>query len=352
MYNDIIRKAPVFGKTGPPMYMIMYRIMNTDGGFSVFTKAGLNEHYKKMMQTWATFLTSPDSRDVLNTSPDGWLNDKTKGELVKQYAKGRKFEQIFICDQDAPYYGYTSYEDFFNRRYREINVDRPLEHRNIPAENLQIVSAPCESTVYAIQENVQAMEEGMLIKGEVYSLHHLLCGDESVNSFVGGTIFQTFLNTTDYHRWHAPVDGTIKRIVSLPGTYFAQAPSTLNDPHPIGTDTVLPPYLRSLRYFANTAARLIFYIQSDNDAVGLMCFIALGMTEISSCEATTYEGQKIKRGDQLGLFHFGGSSSLLVFNKGARFLIHEKYKIDKENHQIPVHINATLGLVAAPKNVN
>jgi len=306
MYNEIFRTAPDFGALGPPMYMIMARVMNTQGGFSAFTKESLNHHYQKMLKTWETFLLSKDSRYVLTR--EGWFSTAAVDAMLKEFPN-RTFEQVFVCDPDAQYYGYASFEDFFNRAFRDPATDRPTG----PIDNLEFISAACESALYAIQNDVQKTDE-LFIKDEAYSLVHLLANDESVDSFVGGTVIQSFLNTTGYHRWHAPINGTIKKIVDVPGTYFAQAPSTLGEVTPPDD---LPPYLKSLRYFANTAARQLIFIDADNTSIGLMCFIAIGMTEISTCQATVYEGQKVKRGEQLGMFHFGGSSSAMVFNKGA-----------------------------------
>lgn len=38
--------------------------------------------------------------------------------------------------------------------------------------------------------------------------------------FVGGTVYQAFLSALSYHRWHAPIDGTIKDVYKIPGTYY------------------------------------------------------------------------------------------------------------------------------------
>ncbi|THU80422.1 phosphatidylserine decarboxylase-like protein [Dendrothele bispora CBS 962.96] len=303
MLNEIFREAPAFGDLGPPVYMVMAQVMNSQGGFSAFTKENLNFHFKKMFETWSLYLYSKDSRSVLNTGANGWLSSAAKDAMMKEYP-GRTFEQVFICTPGDQFYGYTSYEDFFNRRFKDPATDRPTGDLN----NNAIVSNPCESTSYAYQENVQAMDQ-LFIKDEAYSLHHLLAGNH-VKTFIGGTVLQGFLNTTGYHRWHAPVNGTIMKIVDVPGTYFAQGPYTIGEP----TDNpdVLPPYLQSLRFFANTAARQLMFIQADDSTIGLVCFISIGMTEISTCQATVYEGQHVVRGDELGMFHFGGSSNALV----------------------------------------
>jgi phosphatidylserine decarboxylase len=333
MFNDIFRKAPEFGSVGPPMYMIMARVMNTQGGFSAFTKQSLNYHFKKMMQTWELYLLSPDSTSTLNANEGGWFSDKAIEQIMEFYGRDRTFEDVFICDPSAPVaWGYTSYEDWFTRRYRNVDFDRPTQE----IQDLRLISAACESALYAIKTNVKRSDE-LFIKDEAYSLVHLLANDASVDSFVGGTVIQSFLNTTGYHRWHAPVNGTILKIVDVPGTYFAQAPSTLGDETPEGE---LPPYLRSLTYFANTATRQLIFIKADNEKIGLMCFIAIGMTEISSCEATVYEGQHVMRGHELGMFHFGGSSCVLLFRKEANV------RVGKEFSEPGVHlpINATIAV--------
>ena len=44
-----------------------------------------------------------------------------------------------------------------------------------------------------------------------------------------------------------------------------------------------------------------------------MAIMFVGMAEVSSNEITVYEGQHINKGDQLGMFHFGGSTHCLIF---------------------------------------
>ncbi|GJJ10024.1 hypothetical protein Clacol_004250, partial [Clathrus columnatus] len=317
MLNGIFREAPPFGSLGPPVYMIMAQTMDTQGGFSAYTKEILNFHFKKMFETWSLYLSSKDSRYVLNPDTGGWFSTAAKTAMMEEY-DGATFEEVFLCDPSAPYHGFTSYEDFFNRRFRNPQVNRPTG----PIDDLRLISAACESTSYAYQTNVQRSDQ-LFIKDEAYSLVHLLANDPYTDEFVGGSILQGFLNTTGYHRWHSPVNGHIKKIVNVPGTYFAQAPSTLDTPIPPPESDDPPPYLQSLRFFANTATRQLMFIEADNSKLGLVCFIAIGMTEISTCQATVYEGQHVVRGDELGMFHFGGSSSALVFRASANV------KVDK-----------------------
>jgi phosphatidylserine decarboxylase len=61
------------------------------------------------------------------------------------------------------------------------------------------------------------------------------------------------------------------------------------------------------------ASRALVFIQADNPEVGLMAVMFVGMAEVSSNEISVYEGQHVQKGEQLGMFHFGGSTHTLIF---------------------------------------
>jgi phosphatidylserine decarboxylase len=44
----------------------------------------------------------------------------------------------------------------------------------------------------------------------------------------------------------------------------------------------------------------------------------IGLSEVSSCDVTVKEGQKLKKGGLLGMFHFGGSTYCMMFRKGVK----------------------------------
>ena len=46
---------------------------------------------------------------------------------------------------------------------------------------------------------------------------------------------------------------------------------------------------------------------------GVRCIMPVGMAEDSTCQITVCEGQSVKKGDELGMFHFGGSTHCLIF---------------------------------------
>jgi len=147
--------------------------------------------------------------------------------------------------------------------------------------------------------------------------------------FYGGSIYQAFLSATSYHRWHSPVSGTIYKTELVDGSYYSQTHNIKDDP--------ASPNM-SQGYLAQVAARGIVYIQADNPDIGLMCFVSIGMSEVSSNDITVKEGDKVKKGDQLGMFHFGGSTHCLIFRPGVRVEFNTRGQtpgLDTEN--IPVN---------------
>ena len=138
----------------------------------------------------------------------------------------------------------------------------------------------------------------------------MLANDESVGQFVGGTVYQAFLSAIDYHRWHSPVAGTIVRAFTLDGTYYSEADSE-------GTDAIEP--TNSQSYMAHMASRAIILIQADDPVNGLVAFVPVGMSEVSSCiiDPNVMPGYHIAKGEELGYFQFGGSTHCLVFGPGV-----------------------------------
>ncbi|KAJ2922698.1 hypothetical protein H1R20_g14402, partial [Candolleomyces eurysporus] len=329
LMNQLLTEAPYYGDLGPPFYMILAEPMNTDGGFTAFLADKLNAQFKKIFDTWAVYLLSPASTSVLSDDPGGWFSQEAISAMEVGF-DGLTFAQIFACDPNKPSWGYTSWDDFFVRTFNP--GVRALELPEVP----NVINAACESVFYNMQKDAKETDQ-FWIKGEPYSLRHMLNDDQEYGpQLYGGTVFQGFLQVTGYHRWHSPVEGVIKKIVTVPGTYFVQSPALLNSPS--GDN----PYIQSLAFITSITARMLIFIESSNPAIGLMCFIAIGMTEVSTCEATVEVGQQVKRGEELGMFHFGGSSHCLVFRPDANISWEGAYT----DPGALVKVRAAIGVVA------
>ena len=298
LMNQILTQAPEFNQTGMvgfPINAIVNWAMGTPAGASAFLNEKVNRQLKKILDQWAVYLRSPDSRSVLNEDPKtGWFGRDARAAMPT-------FVQDFVSDPKLPYYGFASWDDFFTRLFREGR--RPLAG----PDDDNVIANACESAPYRLAAKVK-LRDRFWIKDQPYSLAHMLADDPLAAQFEGGTVYQAFLSALSYHRWHSPVSGRIIKTQVIDGSYYAAA-------HSVGFDEVSPN--ESQGYITQVASRGLIFIQADNPAIGLMAVMFVGMAEVSSNEITVYVGQHVNKGDQLGMFHFGGSTHTLIFRPGV-----------------------------------
>lgn len=177
-----------------------------------------------------------------------------------------------------------------------------------------VIANACESKVYNVARDAK-LRDKFWIKGQPYSVSDMLAHDPLAAQFDGATIYQAFLSALSYHRWHAPVSGKVVRAFVQDGTYFSEPLVETADAQ-VEIDT--RGISTAQGYLTALATRAVIFIEADNPAIGLMAFIGVGMDEVSTCDITVKEGQHIKKGDQTGMFHFGGSSHCLLFRKGVK----------------------------------
>ena len=297
LMNEVLTMAPEFSQDAMvvlPLGAILDWTMGTPAGFAAYRDGRVNAMLKKILVRWCEFLSSPESRYVINDSPSGWKSAAAREAIgIEQYQH----------DPGDQFWGFQSWNDFFTRRLAD--GARPVAD---PDDDDVIVSA-CESTPYGLATNVQ-LEDRFWIKSQPYSLRDMLAGDESAAQFAGGTVYQAFLSATNYHRWHSPVAGTIVRAFVTEGTYYSEADSE-------GADAAEP--RNSQSYLAHVAARAVIVIEADNPALGQVAFVPVGMSEVSSCLIgdAIKPGYHVAKGEELGYFQFGGSTHCLVFRPGA-----------------------------------
>ncbi|MES2002892.1 MAG: phosphatidylserine decarboxylase family protein [Bacteroidota bacterium] len=318
--NEIITTSPSFNNTaqvGTPMNGLLAVSMGTKAGVALFHDTTFNQHFRKVLNAWNKFLKSRESLDKLDIK-----NPEKEGSWISRAAwKAGVWDQM-IHDSKKPGYGFDSWNAFFIRKF--VPGARPFQ--GDPKLNINI---GCETTPWQYENHV-SLKTDFWVKDVNYSLLDLFAGQEKWASlFEGGQLYQGFLSATHYHRWNAPLDGTIVRSWVQPGTYFAQRPGQ-------GEDQGTWEGTESQPYLGHVAARAIFIFKHKE--CGYVALICIGMVEVSTCViakgCTVEASQKpvaIKRGAEIGHFEFGGSTHMMVFQKDRVRL--EKWAVDAVKHQ-------------------
>lgn len=207
-----------------------------------------------------------------------------------------------------------SFNDFFSRKLKSAD-QRPIVS---PGDN-SVVASPCDSEPQGAwkidDESYIVTSEKIAVKSRVFNSVKNLIGPDSQYSdaFAGGTFYHAFLNVNDYHRYHFPLDGTIKEIRVIPG-----------DDALGGTITWEPELQQyvvdcSVPGWQSIETRGLVIL--DTETHGLVAVMPIGMSQVASVnfEPELKVGSKVKKGDMLGYFLFGGSDFVLVFQKDAGF---------------------------------
>jgi phosphatidylserine decarboxylase len=327
--DHIVTYAPWFSDPSHfPMSALFVYVMMTPAGESLFRNAAFNDSLRGVLREWCSYLDSKESLHVVTPGAEkgavGWLSPQAYGGGKN----GMKLWDFRIPEyKDKKHWGFRSYNDYFHREILEVVTADQVPpaylgaQRKIWAKNTEVGAVPRplaapddprvivsanDGQVWKIAENIEAMDRFWL-KGQPYSLVNML-DNHHVERFVGGTVFQSFLSGANYHRWHAPIAGTVRLAKKVEGLMFSDAESA-------GWDDGAA--ILSQGYEASVNTRGLVFIESPLRSIGMVCVIPIGITEISSITITAEEGQRVDKGDELGFFSYGGSTLALVFQPGA-----------------------------------
>ena len=185
-------------------------------------------------------------------------------------------------------FDYKTFNEFF---YRALKPEaRPIA----PGERVAVF--PADGRHLAIPEVGGA--KGFYVKGQTLALGELL-GDEALaKKFAGGSMLISRLCPVDYHRFHFPVAGVPGESRLINGWLYSVSPVALR---------------RNLRYLVENK-REITLIESP--VFGTAAMVEVGATNVGSIRQGFVAGRAVAKGDEKGLFAFGGSCVITVFQRG------------------------------------
>ncbi|KAL5506043.1 hypothetical protein EMCRGX_G007609 [Ephydatia muelleri] len=144
------------GLIGFPINALLDWPMATTAGYAVFANALVNQQFKRILNYWALFLKTPDSRYVLvdnNEHSLAWLSKTALSWIVDLINKALGDKEVGPFD-----------------RFEKIFKSNPRDHH--PDDDSVIVNA-CESAPYRLSQNV-ALSDQFWLKEQRYSLENML----------------------------------------------------------------------------------------------------------------------------------------------------------------------------------
>lgn len=289
--NEALASYPQFDTNfmmALPFFLILAPFMSTGPGWAFFTNETVRPYWSKILAAYHERLDAPKSCVFLDDSYGNWFSPDAWRCLNMDAYK---------YDSAQPHGGYSSFNEFFKRTFKDISKSRPLPPNS---DGLTIVS-PVDGQVFQISKNVQH-QAPFDIKGEQYYLTDLLrepSNSKWLHPFVNGLAVQIVLMPVNYHRWHAPVTGKVVKVETVPGYFFAQ-------PSPDR------PYADSFPFLSHVNCRTIIIIESN---IGMVAMVFVGLTEVSSTVSSISVGDTVSQGDEIGTFAYGGSTCCILFER-------------------------------------
>jgi phosphatidylserine decarboxylase len=199
-----------------------------------------------------------------------------------------RFIQEYDMDMSAyivPENGYQTFNEFFYRKVKP--TARPIGEG---------VVAPADGKVLAFPSLKDV--RSFFVKGSEFTAKSFLLDEQLAQKYADGAMLIVRLAPTDYHRFHFPATGTITDSTIIKGHYFSVSPLALK---------------KSLEIFCQNQREYSILTTSE---YGDILFSEVGATMVGSIIHTYTPNSSIQKGDEKGYFAFGGSTIVLLFEKG------------------------------------
>lgn len=261
---------------------------NPDGMKFILSEPGLS-WANSFIEERGKFMDSPQSAKII----EEWLSDNSL-----------KNEDFVL-----PKEGFKSFNDFFTRDIKPGT--RPIDD----ATDESILVSPADGIINMIANELK-LDTEIPTKGRMtMSLNSLLDNSKFAEKFIGGSAMAVFLMPDNYHHYHAPISGDIVESKEDVGNRLFGMPDMLdmvNDGN--------PGYNKDYSIIENFKHGY-FIIQTKD--YGYIAMIPIGLQTVGSVIfEEAYRGVTdanpivVYKGTKLGHFAYGGSTVLMIFEKG------------------------------------
>ena len=210
---------------------------------------------------------------------------------------------------------YRTFNDFFARSLKPSA--RPI------AEGEDVAVMPADGRHLAFVDIDQT--EGFYVKGSTFTLPELFANAEKAERFAGGSMIISRLCPVDYHRFHFPVAGIPSESELINGWLYSVSPIALR---------------RNVRYLVENK-RMCTLI--DSPQFGQVAMFEIGATCVGTIRQLFVDGRENPKGELKGLFKFGGSCVITVFERGRITLADDLIQNGRNHCEVYARMGDVLG---------
>jgi phosphatidylserine decarboxylase len=221
---------------------------------------------------------------------DARLPPMVSRRLERAYTRLYRVEMNDVVPRQS---AYPSFDAFFTRPLR--TDARPI--------GIARVTAPADGRLVAVGE----LQPGarFRVKAQDYEVHELI--GENADGYIGGSYAVIYLAPGDYHRVHAPVDGSLSTLRGIPGDFYPV--NTLGERH---VPRLLVRNERVVLFIDTPDLGRVAVVLVGAFIVGRITVPMLPDRPVPGGDHPINPAIRIARGDEIGTFHLGSTVVVLV----------------------------------------
>ncbi|MCF6170585.1 MAG: phosphatidylserine decarboxylase [Bacteroidales bacterium] len=220
-------------------------------------------------------------RKVVSSVYGNMMDSPSSAEKIQPFV-----EDFNINLSEAQKQEFDSFNDFFTRKLKAGT--RPVDTASL------VVISPADGKVLAYTD---ISNTDFIIKGFRFDVYSFLDDSILAQNYVDGSLIVIRLAPNDYHRFHFPLGGKASPLHRIKGDYYSV--------NPIALRKMVEIFVLNKREF----------IILSNPVFGDVVMMEVGATMVGSI-VQTYQGEEVIKGQEKGFFKFGGSTVVLLFEKG------------------------------------
>jgi phosphatidylserine decarboxylase len=229
----------------------------------------------------------------------GWLTAR----LIRWFV--RKYGVNMGEAEDSDLGSYLTFNEFFTR---------PLKAGARPLSGADFI-CPVDGTI----SQFGTIDDHHILqaKGHLFTTTELVGGDTALSAqFRHGSFANLYLSPKDYHRLHMPCDGTLTRMIYVPGALFSVNPVTAR-----GVPNLFARNERVVCVFESPEHGPFVMVLVGATIVGSMSTVWHGVVNpkrTNRVSQWSYDGQAValEKGEEMGRFLLG-STVVMLFRQGT-----------------------------------
>ena len=236
-----------------------------------------------------------------------YMSSSLSKRRIKKFISANGINMEEYEDRD-----FHSFNDFFTRKIKENR--RPLP------QDKEVLFSPCDGKLSAYKIDKDTV---LPVKGSHYTISQLLNNNDLAEKYSDGSCLVFRLAVDDYHRYSYIDSGVKGENVKIKGKLHTVQPIALE---------------KSPVFIQNSREYTVMHTENFGDVVQ----VEVGALMVGKIKNHQGKG-KIIRGEEKGMFLFGGSTIILLLNSGE-VQVEELFFENTKNHlETVVKLGESLG---------